>query len=172
MDTVNAEQEGTNHLVWGLYVVVPRSNFSCNGRITGYMVSLDQDNDEDCDNPRILIWRPSNTEQTTYNIQNSYTLSGGDISVMGSYYYADVTFERNERIEFQSGDVIGYQHRFNPCYRVWSIQTEGYTAYSSFFNTIDINGTSVFVNSDRQPLIHVIFGKKHCSSFVYFSFIG
>ena len=170
MDTVNVEQEGTDQLGSSLYVVVPRSNFSCNGRITGYMVSLDQDDDEDCNNPRILIWRPSNTEQTTYSIINTYTLRRGDIDRMGSYYYADVTFTGNDRIEFQSGDVIGYRHRSSPCYRVWSIQTEGYTAYSSSSNN---DGTSTFVtaNSDRQPLIQVVFGKKNYSSFVHFSFI-
>ena len=164
MDTVNTEQEGTDRLGSSLYVVVPRSNFSCNGRITGYMVSLHRDNDEDCDNPRILIWRPLSIEQTTYSIINTYTLRDGDINRMGSYHYANVTFTGNDRIEFQSGDVIGYQHRSSPCYRVWSIQTEGYTAYSSFIN---FDGTSVFLiaDSDRQPLIQVVFGKKHYSSF-------
>ena len=63
MDTVNAQQQGTDQL---LNVIVPRSNFSCNGRITGYMVSLnrstDADNNDQCTNPRILILRPLDRE--------------------------------------------------------------------------------------------------------------
>ena len=163
MDKVDVEQEGTDRLGSSLYVVVPRSNFSCNGRIAGYMVSLDRDNNEDCDNPRILIWHPSNTEQTTYSIINAYALSGGDINITESYHYANVTFIENDRIEFQSGDVIGYQHRSSLCYRVWSIRTEGYTAYSRIFSTINTDGTGFLVtaNADRQPLIQVIFGNKH-----------
>ena len=161
MDTVDVQQRGTHRLSSNLYVIVPRSNFSCNGRITGYMASLNQnDDDDDCSNLHILVWHPTNTEKTTYRITNSYTLRSNNIDRMGSYYFADVSFTGNDRIEFQSDDVIGYQHRSSdPCYTVWSINTAGYTSYSTSFissSTIDIN--VVTGNSNTQPLIQIIFG--------------
>ena len=68
MDTVNTQQRGTDQLNNDMYVIVPRSNFSCNGRITGYMASLNQTNDQfdDCANPRIIVWHPlTQNEQCT-----------------------------------------------------------------------------------------------------------
>ena len=158
---VNVQQQGTNRLSSNLYVIVPRSNFSCNGRITGYLASLDQDDDEDCSYPRIVLWRPLNTEKTMYSYINRYTVRRNDIDRVGSYYFANTSFNGNDRIEFQSGDVIGYQHRSSPCYRVWSISTTGYISYStsSTSSTIDIN--SVTATSSRQPLIQVLFGMAH-----------
>ena len=76
---------------------------------------------------------------------------------MGSYYFADVSFTGNSRIEFQSGDVIGYRHRSSPCYTVWSINTGGYTSYSVRSisnNMINIGDSSVAETTNRQPLIH------------------
>ena len=121
----------------------------------------DDDDDVDCNFPRILLWRPTNTEQTTYNIENSYTLSSRDIDGMGNYYFGDVSFTGNNRIEFQSGDVIGYRHRSSPCYTVYNINTGGYTSYSlrSISNDmINIGDNSVTETTNRQPLIQVTFG--------------
>ena len=177
MDTVNVQQQGDNRLSSNLYVIVPRSNFSCNGRITRYMASLFQNDNEfdECNFPRILVWRPSNTEQTIYTIQNTYTLQRNDIDNMRNYYLADVSFTNNDRIEFQSGDVIGYQHRSSPCYTAWSINTPGYTSYTRstnfFFNTINIGSSFITANTNRQPLIQVTFGMYVTSlqlSYVWF----
>ena len=161
MDTVNVQQEGSNRLRNNRYVVVPRSNFSCNGRITGYMVSLYQNDDDDefdeCNFPSVLIWYPINAEQTVYDLRDTYTLRVNDVNRMGNYHFANISFTGSSRIEFQSGDVIGYRHRSSPCYTVWSISTDGYTSYYDNSNTINIDDTSV-ESSNRQPLIQVVFG--------------
>ena len=123
MDTVNVQEQGSNRLSDNQCVIVPRSNSSCNGRITGYMVSLRwevediYDDDElECGLTSILVWSPLNTEQTMYQIRNTYTL---DIDYDINSNIATKTFTgNNNRIEFQSGDVIGYWHRSNACYRV------------------------------------------------------
>ena len=69
----------------------------------------------------------------------------------------------NERIEFQSGDVIGYYHASEVQYRLWSTDTTGYTAYqydsNSPLDTVNINDNNVDVIDNRQPLIQVMFGK-------------
>ena len=175
MDTVNVQQRGTDRLGNNLYVIVPRSNFSCNGRITGYMASLNQDEVLLCEDPGvvIIIWQPMNTERTLYRIRGSYELRSGDINAMGDYYFADVSFTGSDRIEFQSGDVIGYRHIFDsgllnllgnrpPCYTVWNIRTAGYTSYSVSAtvgnNIINTGDGSAVATTDRQPLIQVIFG--------------
>ena len=162
MDTVNVQQEGSESLRSNRYIIVPRSNFSCNGRITGYMVSLDRnDNDfDECNYPSILVWRPINDEHTMYSISHTYPLSrNDDINRMGSYRFANISFTGSDRIEFQSGDVIGYRHRSDPCYTVWSIATEGYTSYFDGSNTININSASE--NFNTQPLIQVVFGMTY-----------
>ena len=171
VDTVNVQQRGTDRLSWWLYVIVPQSNFSCNGRITGYMASLNQDRSNNCFNPRIIVWQPVNTQRTMHSIRNISTLSSEDIITMENYYFANVSFTGNDRIEFQSGDVIGYQHRFRPCYTVWSINTGGYTSYGDRFissNTINIDDdSSVTATADRQPLIQVIFGMTYNMFTIY-----
>ena len=159
MDTINVQREGTDGVRNNRYIIVPRSNFSCNGRITGYMVSLNQNDDEfdECNFPSILVWRPMNDEAAMYSISHTYSLSrSDDINRMGSYYFATIVFTGSDRIEFQSGDVIGYRHRSSPCYTVWSIATAGYTSYFDDSNTININSASQEFN--RQPLIQVVFG--------------
>ena len=162
VDTVNVQRQGTDQLNNNGFYIVPRSNFSCNGRIIGYMASLDQINNRRCNNPHILVWRPTNTKQTTYCIVDNYQLRNGDINRMESYYFANVSFTENNRIEFQSGDVIGYWHTIvNPCYTVWSINTTGYTSYRRNVGSntnIDIESNSVTATPNRQPLIQVIFG--------------
>ena len=124
--------------------------------------------------PRIIVWRPINTEKTLYNIIDNYRLRVIHINAMESYYFANVSFIGNDTIEFQSGDVIGYRHRSSPCYTVWSIRTEGYTSYSASSstilrsgNTVDIEGNSVTATTDMQPLIQVTFGKYLHNERVY-----
>ena len=169
MDTVDVRQRGDDQLMnENLNVIVPRSNFSCNGRITGYAVSLNreveeiEDNKIECNFPSILVWRPLNTEQTTYRIINTYMLSINDnIDREGNYYFADISFTGNNRIEIQSGDVIGYQHRSKACYSVWSNEAVDYTSYSANDidnDTINIIDSSMTSDSDLQPLIQVDFG--------------
>ena len=176
MDTVDVRQRGDEELSnedSSLNVIVPRSNFSCNGRITGYMVSLKQeveliqDNGEiKCSFPSILVWHPLNTDQTVYHIINTYTLSTSNR--MGNYYFADISFTGNDRFEVQSGDVIGYQYRSSPCYTVWSNEVDDYTSYSIDDindDTINITDSSVIANRNLQPLIQVAFGMYDTCSY-------
>ena len=172
MNTVDVHQPGDEQLSnENLYVIVPSSDFSCNGRITSYMISLNREVEEiqddgeiSCNFPRILVWRPLNTEQTMYHIVNTYTLSiNDDIGRRERYYLADISFTGNDRIEFQSGDVIGYQHRSKACYTVWSNEATSYISYSvNDINDdtikVNINGSSMMINHNLQPLIQVDFG--------------
>ena len=157
VDIVNVELRGTVTLDDRRQVIVPITAFSCNGRITGYLKSLEFDNGES-GNPTIQVFRPISS--SSYIAVHEYLLQENDITDMGTYHLANVSFTGNDRNEFQSGDIIGYHIRRTPRYNVWNIATIGYTSYVSFTSnplssfTITDSGTA-----NRQPLIQVIFGK-------------
>ena len=152
---VNVQQEGNDQFNGQVQVIVPRSSFSCSGRLTGYLVSLDQDSDED-DYPHIEIWRPS--ALSGYRRIAEYVLTESDITEMDNYYFANVSFAINETTQFQPGDAIGYYQPSSPHYTVWSVDTEGYVSH-----TAESRGGFFFINllsreNNRQPLIQVLYG--------------
>ena len=158
---VNVHQKGGNPQNTENQVIVPRSNFSCNGRVTGYLISLDQLSSDSGDYPSIQVWRPS--DLTNYNEISRYTLTQNDISDMNSYYLASVSFTGANRIEFQSGDVIGYHLPNTLRYTIWNIETRGYTSFSisadNPLSSFDTDNDDSNEDSNRQPLILVLYGK-------------
>ena len=160
VDIVNVDQQGTDlfstGILFGNQVIVPMTAFSCNGIITGYLISLQFDSSRS-GNPTIQVFRP--TSSSSYSEVHEYTLQDSDITDMGDYHLANVSFTGSDRVEVQSGDIIGYHIRSTPRYNIWNIQTIGYTSYATFaFNpsnsfTISNSGTA-----SKQPLIQVIFG--------------
>ena len=80
-----------------------------------------------------------------------------------AYYLGNVSCTGDNRIEFQSGDVIGYYHSNKVRYRLWNIETMGYTSYgrvrNSPPNNFNINGQGIDGTQNRQPLIQVLYGK-------------
>ena len=146
-----------------IQVIVPRTNFSCSGRITGYLISLERLNGEDLEDlPIIQVYRPSMESRESYIEEDRYTLSNNDITNMSDYHLANVSFIDNDRIEFQSDDVIGYFIPSESRYNIWNIETVGYTSYideGSRENTFSINIDTDAIEANRQPLIQVIFGK-------------
>ena len=122
------------------------------------MVSLNQDDDEEGDYPRIQVWRPEAGSQV-YNRIDQYTLSQNDINRRNNYYLANVAFTGSSRIEFQSGDIIGYYQPSDPRYTVWSVQTSGYNSYSlSGRSSTTFSLNSANNDEGRQPLIQVSLG--------------
>ena len=153
---VNVQRRGDDHFDDQLQAIVPRSSFSCNGRLTGYLVSLDEDSDED-DYPHIEIWRPG-TLSLTYRRISEYVLTENDITEMDNYYLANVSFATNETTQLQPGDAIGYYQPANPRYTVWSVNTAGYVSH-----TATLRGGIFLINrldreNNRQPLIQVLYG--------------
>ena len=165
VDTVNVRQRGTNAASTSRQVVVPESDFSCNGRITGYLISLEEASSSG-DYPIVQVWHP--TSSTVYTrVDTECPLTANDIDRMRNgddeYYLGNVSCTGDNRIEFQSGDVLGYYHANEVHYRLWSTDTAGYTAYhrdrNSPLNTLNINANSVDETDNRQPLIQVMYGK-------------
>jgi len=147
-------------------VIIPEYNFSCSGRITGYLISL-IDIFVFQGYPSIQVWHP--TSSTVYTrVDTECALTDSDISRMTDsmgdrYYLGNVSCTGNNRIEFQSGDVIGYHQGFIR-YLMRNIRPMGYTSLRlvrnsplTTFNTDDVSSDNVFENI--QPLIQVMFGK-------------
>ena len=168
VDTVDVRQRGTNSADNPRQVIIPESDFSCNGRITGYLISLEKASSSG-DYPIVQVWHP--TSSTAYTrVATECPLTESVISRMrngNEYYLGNVSCTGNNRIEFQSGDVIGHYHANEVRYRLWNIETIRYTSYIRYennpLNTFSIN--SVDDSQTRQPLIQVLYGKIR--SYIY-----
>ena len=161
VEMINIQQRGNNQLNANSQVIIPRSSFLCyNGRLTGYLVSLIQDNTGH-NYPHIQMWHPTFTHRSGYIRINNYALTENDIIRIENYYFANVSFAINETTQLQLGDFIGYYQPPNPRYTVWRINT---TSYVSFNITTEEYRDSVITTSllnivnESQPFIQVLYG--------------
>ena len=161
---VYTHQQGNNQLNANSQVMIPRSSFSCYGRLTGYLVSLNQDNTGH-NYPHIQMWRLafiSEQNRTAYIRITDYVLTEKDIIKMENYYFANVSFTINETTQLQLGDFIGYYQPPSPRYTVWSINTTNYVSYNitteDYRDSVITKSILNHVN-DSQPLIQVLYGK-------------
>ena len=157
---VNVQQPGSDRLNVDSQVLTSVS-FSCYSRLTGYLVSLNQD-DNGNDYPHITLWRRLSPGYL-YRI-NDYVITENDIIQMSNYYFANVSFAINEATRLQPGDLFGYYQPDSPRYTVWSNNTTGYTSYiistapsRIYSNYVYRSGILDTVN-DRQPLIQILYG--------------
>ena len=165
VEMINVRQRGSEDSDDGQQAIVPRSNFSCNGRITGYLMSLERRNGNSVQgHPSIQVWR--SVGPTEFNrLDTECTLSSIDMMTDGirdEYYLGNVSCTRNNRNEFQIGDIIGYHQVDSVQYQLWNTPNTEFRTY--IFNT-DTQLNSVNINNaddtkDKQPLIQVMFGKK------------
>ena len=171
---VTTYHRGNNRLNANSQIIIPRSSFLCYGRLTGYLVSLNQD-DIGHNYPHIQMWRPEfikEQNRSAYIRISDYVLTENDIIRMENYYFANVSFAMNETTQLQFGDFIGYYQPPSPRYTVWSINT---TSYFSFNITTEEYGDSVIsknvlnFNIDSRPLIQVLYGKLIYIAVKYFN---
>ena len=158
-DMVNVQQQGNVQFNRQVQVIVPRSSFSCNGRLTGYLISLDQNNDGD-EYPSIEIWRPS-VSGLSYSRISEYVLTEDDISDREDYYFANISFAVDETTQFQPGDIIGYFQPSSSHYAISNVNSAEHTSLSS----LNLFRIEVFVlanplnrENNIQPLIQVLYG--------------
>ena len=173
VDAVSAQQRGNIIEPSIRQVIVPRSHFSCNGRITGYAIGLLASLERTGDFPVVQVWHPVNSTFYT-RVGTACELTEDDINRSidfnnNEYHLGLVQCPGNNLIEFQSGDVIGFHQSDTLLYQLWSNNTNGYTAYyhrtSSPLVTFDIN--SATIASSRQPLIEVMYGKNVIGMLLY-----
>ena len=167
VDAVNVRQKGDNIASTNRQVIVPSNAFSCNGRVTGYLISLESASSAlHVHYPSVQVWHPTSSTQYT-RVDTECPLTASDISIMrdgngDNYYLGNVSCTGINRIEFQSGDIIGYHHGSLVYYQLWNIESNGYTSYhldaNSPLNTFNINDNASSIDNS-QPLIHVMHGK-------------
>ena len=160
-DSVDIQQNGDGELEHNRITIIPRLNFTCNGRIT--IIRARVRRPENRNNPSFFqIWRPSSTSSTVYNRIGEVQLSDDQVTGSGEYRTANVILIGSDKIEVQSGDVVGYYRQGGARYRVRTIQTDGYILYefdgSRAPTSVDLNNADRHMN-DRQPLIEYIIGK-------------
>ena len=164
-DYIDIEQEGDNGISRDKLAIIPRLNFTCNGRITGIRARVSR-NSNRSGSTSFQVWRPASVGSTVYNKIGEVQLQSDDqVTGSGTYQTANIILTGNNTIEFQSGDVVGYYRPPESRYGVRIIGTSGYRLYR--FDELPLP-TSVNLsnanssNNERQPLIQFTIGKCMC----------
>ena len=165
-DNVDIEQGGNNAIIRNRLAIIPRLNFTCNGRITSIRARMLYNSNTRDDHPFFQVWRPSSAVSMTYikigevqsQTDDQFTLvfEGNNFEV----YVANIILTGNNTIEFQSGDVVGYYHPPDARYRVITRLTDGYVLYQFSGSPASVNLSNAADDDDRrQPLIQFTIGK-------------
>ena len=162
---VSVQQIGTAALLPRLQIIVPRANFTCNGRITGITASMMKVGSDGTD-PSVEVWHPRTPSMDVFDKIGEVQLVESEVveevdNNNNTYWLVNITVNDDDRIEFEAGDVVGYFHPPDTRYRVWSIETEGYRIFANEFsnalNIMDLTNKDISVNN-RQPLIQFTIG--------------
>ena len=141
--------------------IIPRLNFTCNGRITSITAKF-WFSDEHSNYLYFQFWRPALVGSTIYNKTGEVQLQSDHLpnNVEGNIRVANITLTGNSTIEVQSGDVVGYYHPPSAHYRVRTVQTDGYILYRfrGSHESVDLNN-AIESNNNQQPLIQFTIGK-------------
>ena len=150
--------------------IVPRLNFTCNGRITNIMARTFRHNEGNDTYPYLQIWRPSMSSMSMiYSKVGEVLVEESQLTqVNGSERLnnsiANITLTDDSRILVQSGDVVGFYHQSdsNTQVRTSTFVVEGYVLY--YFNgsnaeTLDLNNATTYYG--RQPLMQFTVGRLY-----------
>ena len=159
-DSVDVLQNSDNVMGHNSQAIIPRLNFTCNGRITSITARVSFNVVSNF--PFFQVWRAASVGSTIYNRINQVQLPREVIPGAGV-----ANFSLHNTIEVQSGDVVGYYHPSSSRYRVRDIRTDGYILYqfSGSQESVDLNDN---ISSDdrRQPLIQFTIGKCIFSNYM------
>ncbi|XP_065906945.1 uncharacterized protein [Dysidea avara] len=156
----NVQQTPDSQTIANRTVIVPRLNFTCNGRITNIRVRIDSATEiPNYDNtgtnfPYIQVWRQSPTSQLNYSLVNKVQIQSDHLNTQLTYLEAIIPLTGNNRIQFLSGDVIGFYNPPDSGYVIRDIQTPGYVFYVFIgSNASSFNLSTGIMSDGRQPLI-------------------
>ena len=158
-DSVNVGRLGNNQINPDRLAIIPRLNFTCNGRITRIRAGIGLI-DSAKEYPFFQVWRPASVGSTIYNRIGQVQLQLDQVTFINSFRVANIILTGNNTIEVQSGDVVGYYHPPDAHFRVRTIQTDGYRLYQFSGSPDSVNLSNNIANDDnRQPLIQFTLGK-------------
>ena len=156
---VDVQQSGNVIMGHNRLVIIPRLNFTCNGRITSIRARMIVDNSRS-DYLSFQVWRPASVGSTMYSKTGEVQLQSDDqLSVVNNVTrIATITLTGNNTMEIQSGDVVGYYHPPDARLRVISRRTDQYRVYEFTGSNESITLTNNNPNN-LQPLIQFTIGK-------------
>ena len=166
-DSVDIQLDGNDQIGTDRIAIVPRLNFTCNGRITNIRAKMSRTQSRFLWGlPYYQIWRPMSQASVIYNRIHAVQLQFFQMQITilsDSRASINIALADDERIEVQSGDVIGFYHPSDSRYQVRTIRTDGYMQYefdgSSTLTSINLNTVSNGdVTDQRQPLIQFTIG--------------
>ena len=155
-DNVAILQNSDDVMGHNTLAIIPRLNFTCNGRITSIAATVAFNKRDNF--PFVQVWRAASVNSTVYNKIGEAQLPRE--RNFGGYSVANITLTGNSTIEVQSGDVVGYYHPPESRLRVRTIQTRGYRLYQfrRSHESVDLNN-NMDNDDNRQPLIQFTIGK-------------
>ena len=109
--------------------------------------------------PQFQVWHPLSPSSNAYSKIGQVQFQI-ETPANNTYYTLTLLLTGNDRLEFQSGDVIGIYQPSYPLFRISYIFNENYTSY---YNSYD-NLTTTNISSGRydtltyQPVINVLTG--------------
>ena len=161
-DSDDVLHPGNTYIGHNTSAIIPRLNFTCNGRITRIRARM-WFNDRN-DYPYFQVWRSASVGSTIYNKVGEVQLQSDDqvYEVNNNVRIATIILTGANAIEVQSGDVVGYYHPPSARLRVITRRTNGYILYqfSGSPDYVDLNN-AVGMNNERQPVIQFTIGKHH-----------
>ena len=161
IDSIDVEQSGSDIINRNTTAIIPRLNFTCNGRITSITARLFVS--VGSDHPFFQVWqlRPSSVGSTIYSKIGEVQVQSDQLIVVNDgAQIANIALADNNTIEVQSGNVVGYYNPPDARYRVISIRTDGYILYqfSGSHESVDLNN-NIDSDDQRQPLIQFTIGE-------------
>ena len=170
-DYVDVQQSGDANIGHNRQLIIPRLNFTCNGRITSIRARVGYRRDR-INYPSFQVWRAASMGSTIYNKIGEVQLSENQVTSSGGYRIANVILTNNSIIEVQSGDVVGYYHPPDSLYLVRDIQTDGYVLYRfngppAADNSEDLSQPNG-MHDNRQPLLQFDIGMHLSFIIVYY----
>ena len=161
-DNVNVQQDG-NEIESSRISIIPRLNFTCNGRITVIRARVRRRSNR-YNNAFLQVWRPSSTSSTTYDKIDEIQISNDQVTgiSIGEYRTTNIILTGNNKIEVQSRDVVGYYRESRSRYRFRTIQTDGYIEHGfdgpNDLTSVNLSNANRHID-EQQPLIQFTIGK-------------
>jgi len=161
-DVDDVQRIGSDHISNNRIVLVPLLSFTCNGRITNIRVRISSDGTGN-NFPYMQVWRPSSSSQV-YNLVDEVQIQSSHIITQLTYQEANIPLTGNNRIHFQSGDVIGFYNPSDSRYVIRDTTTTEYVFYvfiGSTATSLDLNNADR-TSMGRQPLIQFAVSEFMC----------
>jgi len=113
--------------------------------------------------PYIQVWRQSSSSSAvTYERVGQVRIQASQIISQENWRVADISLTNDNRLQFQSGDVIGFYHPPRFSHEIRTIRTSGYVLHEfTGFNDVSfaLDGATNVLNN-RQPLIQFEIGEE------------